>query len=254
VTELYVEEHGAGEAILCIHGTGSSALAWVAAVPALARHGRVITYDRRGYTRSAAGAPPFRTMVADHTADAAALLEARDATPAVVIGRSYGGSVALDLALRHPGHVRALVLLEGAPESLDPEAERWLDEVRGRALAHADQPDAAAASLFTDVLGAETWTGLPDEIRAMFTGNGAAIVAELRGDLMLRAGPDVLARIQAPALVVTARDSPPAFRRANDVLAAAMPNARSALVGGGHLVDPADPVVLAFLEEVLSGR
>ena len=60
-----------------------------------------------------------------------------------------------------------------------------------------------------------------------------------------------LATIDKPTLLVTAADSPPAFTRANERAAAAIPHARTALVGGGHLVNPADPAVLAFVGEVM---
>jgi pimeloyl-ACP methyl ester carboxylesterase len=248
---LHYEERGSGAPILCIHGTGSSALAWAPAILRLARHGRVIAYDRRGFSRSRSAAPGGPLSVADHADDAAALLSALGATPAVVIGRSYGGSVALDLALRYPAYVRALVLLEGVPESLDPEAERWVRGVAERTLAAgARGPAAAAETLFREVLGDDGWSGLPDETRRMFLDNGPAILAELRGGWLPDLGPADLARIGKPALLVAATDSPPAFRRVHDVAAAAMPNARTALVGGGHLIDPAGPAVLAFLEEV----
>ena len=52
-------------------------------------------------------------------------------------------------------------------------------------------------------------------------------------------------------LLVSAADSPPEFHEAPVALAAAIPNARTARVGGGHLIDPAGPDVLAFIEEVL---
>ncbi|MGH2967653.1 MAG: alpha/beta fold hydrolase [Solirubrobacteraceae bacterium] len=142
---LYYEERGSGAPILCVHGAGSSALLWAPAILELARFGRVIAYDRRGYTRSERPDPGIPTSVAEHTDDAAALLDALGATPAVVIGRSHGGQIALDLALRHPGHVRALVLLEGVPESLDPEAEQWVRGLVERSFAAGERGPAAAA-------------------------------------------------------------------------------------------------------------
>jgi esterase len=89
---LYYEEHGSGAPILCIHGGGSSALMWADAVEELARLGRVIAYDRRGCTRSERPEPYERTSVAEQAYDAAGLLDAVAATPAVVIGRSHGGA------------------------------------------------------------------------------------------------------------------------------------------------------------------
>ncbi|MGH2967654.1 MAG: hypothetical protein ACRDK0_01120 [Solirubrobacteraceae bacterium] len=101
------------------------------------------------------------------------------------------------------------------------------------------------------MFGDETWTGLPEEWRRTMIENGPAILADLSGDYLLKVEPGALATIDKPTLLVTAADSPPAFRRANEKAAAAMPASRTALVGGGHLVDPADPAVLAFVAEVL---
>src|SRR5215510_16604587 len=111
---LYFEECGVGAPIVGIHGTSSSALVWGTAVDELERLGRVIVYDRRGCTRSERPEPYVVTSVSEHADDAAKLLAALQATPAVVIGRSYGGEIAVDLALRYPDRVRALVLLEPA--------------------------------------------------------------------------------------------------------------------------------------------
>ena len=68
--------------------------------------GRVIVYDRRGCTRSERPLP-FSAGSTTHVEDAAALLGALKAGPATVIGRSYGGAVAIELALRHPERVRS---------------------------------------------------------------------------------------------------------------------------------------------------
>jgi pimeloyl-ACP methyl ester carboxylesterase len=100
------------------------------------------------------------------------------------------------------------------------------------------------------VLGEDGWGSLPDEVRQIFRGNGPAALADLEGE-WLRADAADLATIDQPVLLVATTDSPPEFREPNDVMADALPNARRALVGGGHLIDPAAPEVLAFVEEVL---
>jgi pimeloyl-ACP methyl ester carboxylesterase len=61
----------------------------------------------------------------EHVDDAAALLDTLSASPAVVIGRSTGGLIALELAHRHPRKVKALVLLEPALFSVDSDAAAW---------------------------------------------------------------------------------------------------------------------------------
>ena len=74
---LYYEDVGEGVPILLIHPSGSTASTWGSAIEELARIGRVITYDRRGYARSGGG--PVRKL-STHTADAAALLESLQTT------------------------------------------------------------------------------------------------------------------------------------------------------------------------------
>jgi pimeloyl-ACP methyl ester carboxylesterase len=249
---LYYEEHGEGAPIACIHGTGSSALVWGDAVEKLARLGRVITYDRRGHTRSERPEPYERTTVTEHADDAAALLDALAAVPAVVIGRSYGGTVATDLALRYPDRVRALVLLEADAPGLAPAADGWVSGLNDRLREVAGQAgvDAVGEALINEVAGESAWRSFPKEIRRMWAQNGPAVLAEVRYE-----GPHAdaaaLATIEQPVLLMAAADSPPEFHEPNEVMADALPNARTALVGGGHLIDPADPEVLAFIREVL---
>jgi pimeloyl-ACP methyl ester carboxylesterase len=108
--DLYHEEVGDGVPILLIHPSGSTASTWGSAIDELARVGRVITYDRRGYARS--GGDPVRKL-STHTADAAALLEFLQTPPAVVVGTSSGAMIALDLAVHRPDLVQAVVEHEG---------------------------------------------------------------------------------------------------------------------------------------------
>ncbi len=134
---LYFEEYGAGEPIVGIHGTGSSMALWESAATVLGQHGRAIVYDRRGFGRSAQPAP-FATDVHQQADDAAALIAALDAAPAIVIGRSQGGEIAVDLALRYPDRVRALALLEGGALALGPQMQEWLADVDEQVFAAAE--------------------------------------------------------------------------------------------------------------------
>lgn len=248
---LHHEERGAGAPILCIHGTGSSCALWTEAAEVLATRGRVIVYDRRGFGRSERP-DPLTMDVGLHADDAAALLAAVGAAPAIVIGRSQGGEIAVDLALRHPGSVRALALLEGGGLALSAPLVRWLADLDREILAAA-QADVGAVGevMVRRVLGDDGWGAMPPSVRAVFTGNGPAIVAEERGGL-LQVTAGELGAIPHPTLVVAATDSPPALADAMRTVAQAMPAARLALVEGGHLISPSHPAVLGFVDEVLA--
>lgn len=250
---LYYEEHGEGDPILCIHGGGSSAVMWEEAVEELARLGRVIVYDRRGCTRSERPEPYQRTSVGEQADDAAALLEALARAPAVVIGRSYGGAVAIDLALRHPERLRALVLLEGDALGLSPAGLEWTKGIcdRLREVAANDGVDAVYEALIGEVIGEGAWASFPDEIRRVLTHNGPALLAEL--GYVDEPMPDdaAFATIDKPVLLVAASESPPEQRDMTEKMAAVLPYARTSLVAGGHLIDPAAPEVLTFIGEEL---
>jgi esterase len=248
---LYYEEHGAGEPILCIHGTGSSAALWVDAAAEVATHGRTIVYDRRGFARSERP-QPYVTNVHQHTDDAATLIDALDAAPAIVIGRSHGGEIAVDLALRYPDRVRALALLEGGGFSLSEAVMRWDAELTQQALAAAElDVSTVAETMFRSVLGDAGWEGMPEPVRQIFTANSPAIVAELRGG-PLDVSAAQLSTIVQPTLLVAGKDSPPAFEEVTNLMAEAMPGAKVEWVEGGHLINPAHPSVLGFVDEVLA--
>src|SRR5205807_5926921 len=110
--KLYYREAGSGPPLLLIHGTGGHADAFDKIVTPLAERYRVIAYDRRGHSRSAAMMHPSKDYFRHHADDAAALLRKLKAAPAAVLGWSGGGVVALTLAVRHPDVVSRLVLYE----------------------------------------------------------------------------------------------------------------------------------------------
>jgi pimeloyl-ACP methyl ester carboxylesterase len=106
--ELYYEEHGGGEPLLCIMGLAADSTAWVLQVPDFARRYRTIVYDNRGVGRSSKPRGPYTIeQMAD---DAAGLLDALGVERAHVLGVSMGGMIAQELAIRHPARVRGLVL------------------------------------------------------------------------------------------------------------------------------------------------
>jgi pimeloyl-ACP methyl ester carboxylesterase len=255
--DLYYEEQGEGIPILGVHGTPGSAVMWTDAAMELARHGRCIIYDRRGFHRSAPPVP-FETLdLVDHVDDAAAVLAGLHAGPAVVIGRSTGGLIAIELACRFPDKVKALVLLEPALFTIDPDAEAWASGLRLRVLERtAGQPGLFAETVFREALGDAAWESLQDGLKQTVAGTGHAVQAEINGHGMdlsedpLELGEDALAGIRRPTLILSAEDSPEACRLVNARLSGALPFTRTVLVPGGRLINPAHPAVLDFVDRI----
>jgi pimeloyl-ACP methyl ester carboxylesterase len=189
--------------------------------------------------------------VREHADDARALLQALDAEPAVMIGRSYGGTVALDLALRHPDSVRALALLEAGPMGLSLEYDAWFESLRETVeeLAVAGRTDEVGETVLRDVFDA--WEELPEALRTTFTENAPALLAEIRGGEWLTAN-SRLGELTVPTLIVTADESPEPIQRGSEALGRALPQAQTARVAGDHAIDPAGPEVLAFVGEILA--
>lgn len=111
---LHYVERGTGEPLVLLHGNGSMIQDFESSglLDEAAKTYRVIAFDRPGYGHSRR--PRRRLWSPDAQADLLhRALEALDASPAIVLGHSWGASVAVALALKHPGSVKALVLASG---------------------------------------------------------------------------------------------------------------------------------------------
>jgi pimeloyl-ACP methyl ester carboxylesterase len=126
--EVFVRDSGgtpASPAVLLLHGwTASADLNFFPVYACLAESYRVIALDQRGHGRGMRSMEPF--SLEDCADDAAALLGQLGVGPAIVVGYSMGGPVALLLARRHPGQVAALVMQATALE--------WRHTARERAV------------------------------------------------------------------------------------------------------------------------
>ncbi len=115
---------GSGFPVLLIHGSGPGVSAWAnwrLTIPVLAAQRRVIAPDMVGFGFSERPAGITYTMDT-WVAQAVGLLDALKIEQADLVGNSFGGGLALALAIRHPKRVRRLVLMgaAGVPFTLTP--------------------------------------------------------------------------------------------------------------------------------------
>src|SRR5438876_2537647 len=152
--QLEYEVRGEGEPLLLIHGA-SVAETFVPLMkePALARF-QLVRYHRRGYAGS--GHPGRVTNFHEQAGDASALLGHLGVRKAHLVGHSYGGLVALRLALDSPALVATLSLLE-PPMLATPLGRRFFEGPLGPVVAAYRSGDKRkSAELFRDAVGGPT--------------------------------------------------------------------------------------------------
>lgn len=111
---LHYEERGAGQAVLLVHGLGSSILDWQYQIEPLAERYRVIAVDLRGHGQSSK--PRERYSIKGFTEDVAALLNRLAPGPVHYVGLSMGGMVGFQLAVDHPHSLKSLCIVNSGPQ------------------------------------------------------------------------------------------------------------------------------------------
>jgi 3-oxoadipate enol-lactonase len=239
---LYYEVRGAGPRLLHIGGTGADLRHPRNAFERrLARDFNLLRFDQRGMGRS--DKPDFPYTLADYAADAAALLDAVGWERCAVLGYSFGGMVAQELALRHPRRVERLVLMsttgggEGGSSYPLHELLSLSDEARARRMVELadvrrDERWRRENAALYDALVAESLAAMrmaqEDPAHAIGT----------RRQLEARRSHDTWERLPQLRLPVTVLGgsydgiAPPESQRA---LARRIPGAGFELFEGGHL-------------------
>jgi pimeloyl-ACP methyl ester carboxylesterase len=123
--DLYFERRGDGPPLLMIAGGGGDCGGYTAVAGLLASDYTVITYDRRGNSRSRLHGSAVKIGMVSQSADAVAVLAANGFKSARVFGNSGGATIALDLAAYRPAVVETAVIHEPPVPRVLPEAGEY---------------------------------------------------------------------------------------------------------------------------------
>jgi len=111
---IFHETHGAGTPFLFFSETACAGDIWnTFQVPEFSRDHLVITHDYRGTGKSSR--PTTQYSCDDFVDDAAAILDHLNAGPAILLGHSMGGRVAMLMALKYPEKVKKLIVASVGP-------------------------------------------------------------------------------------------------------------------------------------------
>lgn len=260
--QIYSDISGdAGDLVVLVHGSWGDHQNWAAVVPTLSQSFRVLTYDRRGHSRSER--PATQGSVSEDVADLAALVEHYGNSHAHIIGNSFGASIVLRLAAERPDLFRSLIVHEPPLFSLladEPDAHSALVAARNRIAAVVEMLTtddfASGAREFVETIafGPGAWDALPRNVRETFIFNGPTWLDEMRDPDVMELDLGRLHDFAVPALLTMGDQSPSFFPLVVDRIAGALPHAEThTYAGAGHVPHLSHPeeylrVVTRFIE------
>jgi pimeloyl-ACP methyl ester carboxylesterase len=258
---LAYEVRGKGEPVIFIHGALiADTFRLLLAEPALADRYQLIVYHRRGYAGSTHPAEPI--SVSQHAADCRALLRHLGIERAHVVGHSYGGAVALQLALDFPDVVQSLALLEAAFFG-GAAAQGYQDALaKVQRRYHEASPEVVVDEFFQPRFGAgyraSLEKALPGGFAQAVADAGTFFDLEIPGLRAWAFGEAELRRIDRPVLAVLGARSNalwPRFGETHRVLLVTLPDAEGfVLPGANHALQLQNPRGMADALAAFLGR
>lgn len=248
----FTDSGGVGPTVVIVPGALGSTDTWRAVAGALQPRHRVLTVDLHGAGRTERWSAPTPMTLDDEAAIVTEVIASRCGDPVALLGHSYGAAVALRAALAKPAYVASLVLVEpfmlevlrrAGAHDLYRAARRGFDGFF--AAFDAGDAERAVRDWFTAYMPVP-WTSLPAPARERLVAAAETIRAGNRALLADPTRPDALARLTAPALVVSGGATLPLFRDVARLVARLLPRAHHELLAGGtHLLYDDRPRELA---------
>ena len=252
--DVYYERRGDGPPVLFLNGSGATLDGMRVLLDVFVDRVDLVAHDQRGMGRTEI--PPGPYTMADYAADAVALLDHVGWDRARVVGISFGGMVAQELAVTFPDRVEKLALLCTSPGG--PLPSYPLHEI-------AELPEAERTAAYLPIIDRRftpEWLADHESDRNLVAMLAARQQAEKSDDarrgeaeqLVARSGHDVLDRLDrvtAPTLIAAGRFDGIAPLPNSEAIAARIPQAELRVYEGGHAFFAQDgkalPEVLDFL-------
>jgi len=210
----YRDWGGSGQPLLLLHGLASTCHIWDMVAPILAQNHRVVALDQRGHGET--DKPSYGFDFASVTQDALGLINHLGGDAPIVVGHSWGGSVALELAVRAPESVKGMAWIDGGminasaryrtvedakfemspPDFSGVTAESFMDRVRTR------HQGAGMAPGSHDVVMANFEVQRDNTIKARLTRANHLRIIEALWD---HHPADLYRQVQCPVLIMPAR-------------------------------------------------
>lgn len=239
----YVRAAGAGEPVICLHSSASSSAQWRPLFDRLAARFHVFAIDLYGAGRTPHWPGDRPLTLADEVALLAPIMAAVRGRVHVV-GHSYGGAVALKLALAHRSRIASLTVFEPVLFSVlmahDPEspAAREICAVRADTAAAVAAGDLArAGQRFVDYwMGPGAWARMPDTRRESVAAAMEAIPGEFHAAFDEPAPLAAFAALDVPVLSMVGAESPASSRAIARLIAKTLPRVTEIEIEGvGHM-------------------
>jgi pimeloyl-ACP methyl ester carboxylesterase len=246
-TVIGFQRSGAGQPLLLVHGTTADHRRWATISPHFEQHFTVYAMDRRG--RGASSDSPDYDLMRE-AEDVAAVVEAIG-EPVFILGHSYGGLCSLEAALL-TDKVSRLILYEPPIPTGLPIYPPGIPD-RMQALVDSGELEAALEVFFREVVRMPEhelgpYRQLPTwKVRISLA---PTIARELVIDRTYSFDAGKFASLKVPTLLLLGSDSPPLFRRAIELVDAALPDSQVViLLGQQHIAMDTNPEL--FVREVL---
>jgi pimeloyl-ACP methyl ester carboxylesterase len=218
------DESGEGPTIVLVPGSCSTGVAWRTVVSRWNTDFRCVTTSLLGYGGTAERRTPLDVDIS-HEAEMLEAVIQRAACPVHLVGHSFGGLTALAVAIRNKAPLLSLSILEApAVELLRHMGEhRHYGTFRRMSDAYFDAfyaGESAAIEQMIDFYGGPgTFAGWPQRVRDYAVQTTAVNILDWASAYGFQLTPASLANIVVPTLVLWGEASPPAIRRANELVA-----------------------------------